>query len=371
MNEPSSTSAVSWRVTAAPASLDADTTVSAPPALATITYTETMSPMPPGEVAAAVTRRRGGPASGSGSTRSTPMTTANARRATGTTSRPFARRRPTATRVALGEVGRGHGYRVAREVARVPDVAQPASRSVPAAAVGVVGCEQAQRRRAVGPARRGRPAGVGQRPGQQPHQRHAQQLGEVGGLVDERHVALDHVDHRGDEQRTREHEGDREDRPGPGRAHDHQEQGRGVGDAEGADVARLVHRRAFLTEEGGHRHHDDDRRRRGRAGPAPPTTAGPVGHGVELGDVAGEVGHLVGRGDDGGPSQAGDLVAVATARRTGLEVGGEQARVDARVLSVGLRGDGGDPLATRHAFEVAAHRHRVPVDGTNGARIRR
>ena len=45
-------------------------------------------------------------------------------------------------------------------------------------------------------------------------------------------------------------------------------------------------------------------------------------------------------------------------------MGGEQARVDARVLAVGLRGDGGDPLATRHDSRSLAHGRRVPVEAS-------
>ena len=98
---------------------------------------------------------------------------------------------------------------------------------------------------------------------------------------------------RGDEQRTGEHEGDREDGPGPGRPQHHQEQGHGVGDAEGADVARLVHRlppRRGAPAPTATTMIDGDE---AQQAPHHPPAAGPVGDGVELGDVAGEVGHLV------------------------------------------------------------------------------
>jgi hypothetical protein len=199
----------------------------------------------------------------------------------------------------------------------------------------------------------------------------AHQLRQMGDLVDQRHVPLDHVDDRGDEERTGEHHRDRQDRPGPGRSEHHQEQRHAVGDAERPDVARLVHRRALLPEEGGHRHDEDDHRDQREEGPHQPPPAGPVGDGVEPGHVPRQVGHLLRGSDHRGPTQAGDLVAVAAAPRARLEVGGQQAWVDARVLPVGVRGDRGDPLGTGHVMGVAADGHRVPGHRGNGARIRR
>jgi hypothetical protein len=80
----------------------------------------------------------------------------------------------------------------------------------------------------------------------------------VGGLLHEGDAPLGEVDNRGDHQRAGEDRGDGEQRAGPGRAGDHDEETDAVSDRESAEVAGCVGRRRLLVAEQRRDGNDDD-----------------------------------------------------------------------------------------------------------------
>ena len=144
------------------------------------------------------------------------------------------------------------------------------------------------------------------------------------------------VDDGRDQQGAGEHGGDREHGAGARRADDDDQQAHAIRSREGAEMAGVVRRRRRLVAEHElrQREHDDLDCDDGEEGPHDAPAAGAVGERGQLRHAAGDVGHGRRRRHALAAVHLAGIGGERPATGAALEVGVQQAGVDAGVLAV-------------------------------------